>query len=325
MMKKKNYMLAATLLVLLLTAVLLYGCGSQKTEQSGSGADAPAVAKLNAEEAREMLEGDELLYLVDVRTAEEYEESHIPNAILIPNETIGDTQPPELPELDAPILIYCRSGNRSAQAANKLIDLGYTNVYDFGGIKDWPYETEAGAYDATAADPLNAPDPLAPADAPAAANPEDPKPVLTGEFKEFTATALDGSTITQDILSGHDLTVINIWGTFCGPCIREMPELGKLASEYADKKLQIIGVVVDATAEDEASVKNAQAIVKKTKADYLHLLPSQDLTDIKLGEINVIPTTLFIDSQGRIVDSVVGAKDKDTWKKIFDKQLEAVK
>lgn len=72
----------------------------------------------------------------------EYENGHIPNARLISNETIGNKKPDLPPNLDAEILVYCRSGNRSAQAAKKLISIGYTNVHDFGGIIDWPYETE---------------------------------------------------------------------------------------------------------------------------------------------------------------------------------------
>ena len=75
-----------------------------------------------------------------VRTKEEYDAGHIAGAILIPNETITTEQPKLLPDLDAEILVYCRSGNRSAQAANKLLAIGYTNVVDFGGIIDWPYE-----------------------------------------------------------------------------------------------------------------------------------------------------------------------------------------
>jgi len=83
--------------------------------------------------------GDEIIIL-DVRTKEEYDAGHIKGAILVPNETIIDEQPELLPDLDAEILVYCRSGNRSAQAANKLIAIGYTNVVDFGGIIDWPYD-----------------------------------------------------------------------------------------------------------------------------------------------------------------------------------------
>ena len=83
---------------------------------------------------------------MDVRTADEYAEAHIPGAILIPNESIANEEPKLLPDKDARIMVYCRSGNRSAQAAEKLIKMGYTNVYDFGGIKNWTYETESGEW-----------------------------------------------------------------------------------------------------------------------------------------------------------------------------------
>ena len=96
--------------------------------------------KMTTEEAKQRMDSGDPVIIVDVRTQEEYDESHIANAILIPNETISSEPPADLPDLDAQILLYCRSGNRSAQAARKLIDLGYTNVIDFGGIKDWPYE-----------------------------------------------------------------------------------------------------------------------------------------------------------------------------------------
>lgn len=97
--------------------------------------------KITADEAKEKMDANESAIVVDVRTQSEYDERHIEGAILIPNETIGDTTPEQLPDLNAEILIYCRSGNRSRQAAEKLIALGYTQVYDFGGIIDWPYET----------------------------------------------------------------------------------------------------------------------------------------------------------------------------------------
>jgi rhodanese-related sulfurtransferase len=78
--------------------------------------------------------------VVDVRTRQEYEAGHIEGAMNIPNETIGSDKVDALPDLEATILLYCRSGARSSQAARKLIALGYTNVLDFGGIIDWPYE-----------------------------------------------------------------------------------------------------------------------------------------------------------------------------------------
>ena len=82
--------------------------------------------------------------LLDVRTLEEYREGHIPGAINIPNETIGDQDIPELPDKEQLILVYCRSGNRSKQASEKLVKLGYTNIVEFGGINDWTGETVSG-------------------------------------------------------------------------------------------------------------------------------------------------------------------------------------
>lgn len=82
--------------------------------------------------------------ILDVRTPEEFSEKHIPGAINIPNETIGTEEVPELPDKDQLILIYCRSGNRSKQASEKLVRLGYMNIVEFGGINDWPGNTVNG-------------------------------------------------------------------------------------------------------------------------------------------------------------------------------------
>lgn len=98
--------------------------------------------KITAQQAKQKMEESSDFVLVDVRTAEEFNDVRIPGAINIPNETIADEKPRELPDLNQPIFVYCRSGNRSAQAAAKLAAIGYTKVYDFGGIIDWPYETQ---------------------------------------------------------------------------------------------------------------------------------------------------------------------------------------
>lgn len=96
--------------------------------------------KITAEQAYEMMNTQEVV-IVDVRTQSEYNEGHIQNAVLIPNETIGSDLPANLPDKNAIILVYCRSGRRSEEAARKLINLGYVSVYDFGGINDWTYGT----------------------------------------------------------------------------------------------------------------------------------------------------------------------------------------
>jgi rhodanese-related sulfurtransferase len=116
--------------------ILLAGCASS---------DATAeYAKITAEEAKQMMDDGDGFILLDVRTEEEFAESHIEGAILIPDTEIAERASDELPDPDAQILVYCRSGRRSAQAADALTQLGYTSVYDFGGIIDWPYETISG-------------------------------------------------------------------------------------------------------------------------------------------------------------------------------------
>ena len=89
-----------------------------------------------------MMEKDDGHIIVDVRRQDEYDEGHIKGAILIPNESISDKKPKELPDLDQIILIYCRSGRRSKEASQKLADMGYTNIYEFGGINTWTGEIE---------------------------------------------------------------------------------------------------------------------------------------------------------------------------------------
>lgn len=128
-MKKSAVAVAA-----ICAAVILMACGAQPG-QDGNGA-----RKISPEEAKEMMDNGGVT-VVDVRSREEFDEGHIPEAVLVTNETIGSEAPEELPDKDAVLLIYCRSGRRSAQAAEKLSGLGYTNVYDFGGIIDWPYDT----------------------------------------------------------------------------------------------------------------------------------------------------------------------------------------
>ena len=120
----------------LMALLLLAGCGAQSEEST--------YRQVNAEEAAIMMEEESSYIILDVRTAEEYSEKHIPGAINIPNETIGTEDIPELPDKEQLILVYCRSGNRSKQASEKLVKLGYTNIVEFGGINDWTGETVSG-------------------------------------------------------------------------------------------------------------------------------------------------------------------------------------
>lgn len=108
-----------------------------KPSDSSDGSPAASYKQISQEEAKRMMEQHEDLIILDVRRQDEYDEGHVPGAICIPNESIGTEKPVELPNLDQIILVYCRSGRRSKEAAQKLFDIGYTNIYEFGGIIDW--------------------------------------------------------------------------------------------------------------------------------------------------------------------------------------------
>ena len=125
------------LMPFLLSLLLLAGCAAPAEQD-------PSYLQISTDEAIAMM-GEENNYIIlDVRTPEEFADKHIPDAINIPNETIGTEEIPELPDKEQLILVYCRSGNRSKQASDKLVNLGYTNIVEFGGINDWPGETVSG-------------------------------------------------------------------------------------------------------------------------------------------------------------------------------------
>ena len=115
--------------------LLLTGCG-------GNAADG-SYQQITQEEAKKMMGSQEVIIL-DVREQDEYDSGHIPSAVLLPVGSIDeDTAAEVIPEKDSTVLVYCRSGNRSKTASSALAELGYTNIYEFGGINTWPYETES--------------------------------------------------------------------------------------------------------------------------------------------------------------------------------------
>lgn len=141
---KTPYMQRGIAILLTVAALLLAGCGAQEQSMEREDTTMKSYAQIDQQTAKAMMEKDDGHVIVDVRRQDEYDAGHIPGAILIPNESIGCDSPEALPDYDQVILVYCRSGNRSKQAAGKLAALGYGNLVEFGGIIDWPGETVTG-------------------------------------------------------------------------------------------------------------------------------------------------------------------------------------
>lgn len=149
-----------------------------------------------------------------------------------------------------------------------------------------------------------------------------------GILSQFSAQDLEGNELDQSILQGHTLTMVNVWATFCTPCISEMPDLGTLAQEYEDQGVQIVGLVSDVIDMegnlDPDQMELAREIVDSTSANYTHLVPSVDLYGL-LYQISTVPTTFFVDETGaQVGGTYIGAKDKDQWQEIIDQLLAEV-
>lgn len=150
---------------------------------------------------------------------------------------------------------------------------------------------------------------------------EPPKEQGTALFPSFTAADLNGNSVTESIFGEKDLTVLNIWGTFCGPCIGEMPELGEWAKEMPEN-VQMLGLIIDINGEDDTEhLDLAVDITQKAGADFTNLIANADFAPI-LREVIGVPTTLFIDGDGRIVgDPIVGA-DVEGYKQFVEEYLD---
>ena len=130
-----------SVLILLAVMVLLLPACSNASQTATEAEKSMTYTQISSAEAMKMMEKEQNHIILDVRTQEEYKSGHIPNAICVPNETIGTSDIPELPDKGQLIMVYCRSGRRSKEAAQKLADMGYTNIVEFGGIIDWTGET----------------------------------------------------------------------------------------------------------------------------------------------------------------------------------------
>ena len=167
----------------------------------------------------------------------------------------------------------------------------------------------------------------APESSSAANNTAEERPLIGNQLVvDFTAATLAGGEVTmKELFAGYDVIMLNFWATFCGPCIREMPYLGEIADEYADKNVLIVGVVTDLLDAngmlDEKVLEDSRYIVQTTGADYVHLMPCEGLLPL-LQQIYVVPTTVFLNAEGYQLGSAqVSALDKDSWCTLLDELL----
>lgn len=151
-----------------------------------------------------------------------------------------------------------------------------------------------------------------------------------GDIITFSSVDLNGNTVTDKLFTENKITMVNIWGTFCPPCIREMPDLGKLSIDNKAKAVEIVGIPIDIidgngnllTQEN----RDARLIIKKTGADYVHIVPTVDMLYGFLRNVQAVPTTIFVDSSGKQIGEVyLGARSRRDWQKIIDDLLAAQK
>lgn len=139
----------------------------------------------------------------------------------------------------------------------------------------------------------------------------------------FEGKDLDGNSVSETIFSQSKLTMVNVWATYCNPCLREMPGLGELAGEYEPEEFQILGVISDVQeGADEETIAAAAELIEATGADYTHLLLNETIYLALLKDVTAVPTTFFIDENGTVLDTVVGAMEKSAWEEKINALLE---
>lgn len=136
----------------------------------------------------------------------------------------------------------------------------------------------------------------------------------------FEGADLDGNAVTSDIFSQSKLTMVNVWATYCNPCLSEMPGLGELAAEYDPAEFQLIGIVSDVMEGEDQSL--VESLIQETGADYLHLLANDSIGQAILSSVSGVPTTFFFDGEGAYLGGVVGSAEKEKWEEIIHGLLE---
>ena len=135
----------------------------------------------------------------------------------------------------------------------------------------------------------------------------------------FEGTDIEGNVVTSEIFSQSKLTMVNVWATYCNPCLSEMPGLGELAGEFDEEEFRIIGIISDVVEGEEQEL--AEDLIDRTQAGYTHLLLNESIYNALLTDVAAVPTTFFIDENGVVLDTVVGAMEKSAWEEKINELL----
>lgn len=270
---------------------------------AASGAAAARKNLISSESLHTLVDDSFFVNIIDVRPVEKYDAGHIPQAVSFPlgelksmiQEIINDG----FSILTTQVIVYGETEQEGIDAAEILIDLGFSNVWRLESMDIW-----GGTIISTE---------------------EEMRPL-----NHLDSVDINGNKVDISILAGHKLTLVNIWATYCSPCMEEITALGRLAREMEDEGVQIIGLLSDvlgATFEPDPDVMSyAREITDAAQADYVNIIPSKEIYIRVIGQITAIPTSFFVDETGTIISNAYsGAYSYDEWKGYIQETLHQLK
>lgn len=151
---------------------------------------------------------------------------------------------------------------------------------------------------------------------------EEAEPEQEAYVLEFEAVTTEGEAMTSDCFGDSKLTMLNVWATYCSPCLEEMPALGEIAASYDKAEFQMIGIVSDVIeGQDAELLEEARDLIQRTGADYPHLITNESLYTNLLGTVSAVPTTFFVNRKGEVLGYLVGACTKEDWEAMINELL----
>ena len=244
---------------------------------------------------QERIDANPYINLFDLRDEDAFAAGHIPYAASVPLNELGSRMREALDSgfsyMHVEIIVYGDTEEDGVKAADVLNELGFTNVYRLESLEKWTGKLVSL---------------------------EDEMRLLG----DLDTVDIYGNAVDASLLRGHTLTMVNVWATYCSPCINEMSDLGRLAADMKDSGVQIIGILHDIRGANyslaEEKLNLARQIVEKTNANYPNLIPSGSMCIKVIDQIQFVPTTFFVDENGMLVGAFYeGARDYDAWRAII--------